>query len=118
MPQPVANTLRCEGLGGSGHIQVDCNVNAKNGESLLILKDRFTLAVFARKPESAREDAAKEVAATAAAAAAAAKGQPADEGRDVPALTLAAGYGAWPRALLPTRSMVAALKNAAKGKKG
>ena len=57
-------------------------------------------------------------AAAAAAAAAAAKENPVDQGPDVAALALASGYGAWPRSLLPTRSMAAALKKATQGEKG
>ena len=40
----IADSLKWEGLDSHGHVQVDCPVTAKNGESLLILRDRCILA--------------------------------------------------------------------------
>ena len=108
-------------MGGLGWIRTrpsQLQVTAKNGKSLLILRDRFILAAWAKKLESAKNDAAQEAATVAAAAATAAKEQPVDQGPDVPALARAAGYGAWPRSLLPTRPTLPALKNATRGGKG
>ena len=91
---------------------------AKNGESLLALRDRCVLAKWGQKLRAAKDKAARAAAAAAADAATAAKEVPVDQGPDVDALALASGYGAWPKSLLPTRSMVAALKKATQGEKG
>ena len=72
-----------------------------------------------QKLQVAKDDAARAAAAAADdAAAAAAKEVPVDQGPDVAALAQASGYGAWPKSLLPTRSMAAALKKATQGEKG
>ena len=109
----IAENLLWEGLGGSGHVNQDSGVTAKNGEPILVLKDRFLLAAFKKAIDAARAQQAKEDAAAAAA-------QPAeaDSGPDIPALAQAAGYGAWPRSLLPTRAMMSALAKASKGERG
>ena len=97
----IAATLKWEGLDSNGHVQVDCAITAKNGESLLILRDHCIVAKWAKKLEAAKNDAAKEAAAAAADAAAAAKENPVNQGPDVPALALASGSGAWPTAHAP-----------------
>ena len=114
----AVESLKWEGLDFNGHGQHDSTVGAKNGEAMLILRDRSILARWGQKLQAAKDDAAGAAAATAADATAAAKEAPADQGPDVAALALASGYGAWPRSLLPTRSMAAALKKATQGEKG
>ena len=111
-------TLKWEGLDSHGHVQQDCAVTAKNGESLLALRDRSVLARWGQKLQVAKDDAARAAAAAAADAAAAAKEVPVDQGPDVAALAQASGYGAWPKSLLPTRCMIAVLKKATQGDKG
>ena len=111
----AAESLKWEGLDSNGHAQHDCTVRAKNGEAMLVLRDRGILARWGQKLQAAKDEADK---TAAAAAAAAAKEVPADQGPDVDALALASGYGAWPKSLLPTRSMAAALKKATQGEKG
>ena len=108
----IAESLKWEGLDSHGHMQVDCAVTAKNGESLLILRDRCILAKWGQKLQAAKDDAARDAAAAAADAAAVAKENPVDQGPGVHALAQASGYGAWPRALLPTRHMISVLKKA------
>ena len=66
----IAEAPLWEGLGGSGHTNQDTGITAKNGEPILILRDRFTLASYKMSIDSARELVAKENAAAAAAAAA------------------------------------------------
>ena len=114
----VAQALLWEGLNSNGHVSPDTNVTAKNGEPLLVLRDQFMLATFAKTLESAGDATAKDAATAAAAADAAAKDQGVDDGPDIPALALAAGYGDWPGALWPTRAMMTTLDKATKGDKG
>ena len=65
-----AENLLWEGLGGSGHDNQDSSVKAKNGESILTLRDRYSLAAFKKAVDATRDQVAKETAAAAAAAAA------------------------------------------------
>ena len=87
-------SLKWEGLDSHGHVQQDGAVTAKNGESLLALRDRSILARWGQKLQVAKDDAARAAAAAAADAAAAAKEVPVDQGADVAALAPASGYGA------------------------
>ena len=96
----IASSLKWEGLDSNGHVQRDVAVTAKNGESLLALRDRCTLAKWGQKLRAAKDEAARASAAAAADAAAAAKEVPVDQGPDVDALPQASGYGAWPKSLL------------------
>ena len=82
----------------------------KNGESMLIPKDRFMLASFAKALNAARNVAqanAKDPDVVLA-----------EAGPNISALAQAAGYGAWPRKLWPSKPMMTALTKSTMGDKG
>ena len=87
-PPEIAASLLWEGLNSQGHAVPD-RVTAKNGEAMLVLKERVALSSFAKAVSAARVAAAKEAAAAAAEAA---KGEGADAGPNILALVVAAGY--------------------------
>ena len=94
--QVIAGALLSEGLNANGHADAASGITMKNGEPMLVLKDRFMLATFAKALNAARsiaKDNAKDPDGVAV-----------EAGPDIPALAQAAGYGAWPRKSWPSRA--------------
>ena len=111
-PPKIAHSLVWEGLGEDGTPDPAVGRTTKNGEPLIHWKERVLLAGFAQVLEKAQSVEAAAVAAKGPA------GCQVAARPDILALAKAAGYGDWPRKLLPERAIVAALEKGSKGTKG
>ena len=56
----IAQSLLWEGLNALGHVNPATGVTARNGKAMLVLKDRFMLAAFAKAHNAARDAAAND----------------------------------------------------------